>query len=609
MPTSVRRRLEGVCPIPDIEHVRETRWDQRALDFCITSFDESPPNLDDQRIVYGVYKQELAPTTRRPHWQCFVQFQAKTFPETALSLLGVPESSYIGAKHGTTEQAVAYCMKLDPLIGSKPIEKGTPVRLHANRGSRSDLKRLQDAVEKTEDPRDLPASDPAVERPKSRVVAPVEGPQPSSLSAPEGGVFSAPATTRGLTIEEIAEFAQCARIAQSVPPGLAAHVAAILTAALSAPATTRDLTPEDISEFAQRMRIARARAPSGLAADVASVLAAAPTIFAGKLNLLQAEGLLEGFLHRPKHSISKTLRSIPWEAKERKQRGLSGPTARDRELLCPVLTGLAKTLDEFCEGRNWERSVVCSDTTRRSALQQMILELRLSYPGEYMPSEAEKAASVLAQYTEIYEVFKDEAFVTTSQVHDLFRGELCLNKQSGQTAFEKAGPELWLALTKLIGYPSKPLCDYHGQFCVDHIVERSLYSRNDNRSIKTPGDTLTNYGMLIDAFNTADKMKNHGIEKRMWYTEKFSAMAKVAMGYRLDFREMYGRIPTTVEFVRSTVCKEAWQPNVMLLGRDHPVHRFARKRKAQGSLDGFVSSSRVGSVGVPNCVGEATVGA
>ena len=164
IPTSMRRRLEGMCPKPNVEHVRITRWDQRALDFCITSFDASPPNLGDQRIVYGVYKQELAPTTRRPHWQCFVQFQAKTHPETALSLLGVRENSYIGAKHGKTEEARGYCLKEDPILDSKPVEKGTPVRLHANRGSRSDLKRLQDAVEKTEDPRDLPASDPSVER-------------------------------------------------------------------------------------------------------------------------------------------------------------------------------------------------------------------------------------------------------------------------------------------------------------------------------------------------------------------------------------------------------------------------------------------------------------
>eukprot|EP00966_Prymnesium_polylepis_P167449 3871299-Prymnesium_polylepis.1 len=237
----------------------------------------------------------------------------------------------------------------------------------------------------------------------------------------------------------------------------------------------------------------------------------------------------------------------------------------------------------------------------------MILELRLSHPGEYMPTEAERASSVLVQYVEIYEVFKDEAFVTTAQVHSLFRGELCLDRKSGQTAFEKAGPELWLALTKLLGYPSKPLRDYHGQFCVDHVVERSLYSRSENRSVKTPADTLLNYGMLIDAFNTADKMKSYGMEKRMWYTERFSSMARVAMGFRLDFCMAQGRMPTTAEFVKSTVCKEAWQPSMMLLGRDHPVHRLARKRKTQGSLDGFVSSSRVGSAGVPNCVGEATV--
>ena len=94
--------------------------------------------------------------------------------------------------------------------------------------------------------------------------------------------------------------------------------------------------------------------------------------------------------------------------------------------------------------------------------------------------------------------------------------------------------------------------------------------------------------MLIDAFNTADKMKTNGIEKRMWYTEGFSSMAKVAIGYRLDFNTTHGRIPTTAEFVKSGACKEAWRPNVTLLDRNHPVHRLSGKRKAQGSLDNFV---------------------
>ena len=157
--TAERRRLDGFCHRPDVQHVRQTRWNQRALDYCLTVFDDSPPNLDDERIIYGIYKQELAPTTLRAHWQVFVQCKAKTYPQTLMSLLRVPETSYIGAKNGTTEQAVAYCMKPDAHLKSEPVVKGNPVRLHENRGFRSDLKRLRDAVESTYDPRDLLNSD------------------------------------------------------------------------------------------------------------------------------------------------------------------------------------------------------------------------------------------------------------------------------------------------------------------------------------------------------------------------------------------------------------------------------------------------------------------
>ena len=212
--------------------------------------------------------------------------------------------------------------------------------------------------------------------------------------------------------------------------------------------------------------------------------------------------------------------------------------------------------------------------------QKTLPELRLSHPSEHIPTESERSASVLAQYVEIFEVFKDEAFVTTVQIHALFRGTLCLDKAAGQTALEKAGPELWIALAQRIGYPPKPLDDYGGQMCVDHIVDRDYFTNNEDRSAKTAGDMLLNYGMLLDAFNTEEKMKKNGIERRAWYTERFSDMASVMMGARIDFGEAHGRMPTMSEMVKSTHCEGAWQPCMTLLDHRHSVHR----RKAGGVL-------------------------
>ena len=171
------------------------------------------------------------------------------------------------------------------------------------------------------------------------------------------------------------------------PAAESVHVTGPQTSALPASMPV-GIDQESLTRFMQRMRGARAKASSGLAADVAAVLAAAPTLYAGTINVAQTEGLLHGFLTRPKQSLMKTLRSVPWEAAERRQHGFYGPTARDRELLCPVLTKLAETLDEMCVGRNWERSVICTETARRGMLQQMILELRLSHPTEYIPTAA-----------------------------------------------------------------------------------------------------------------------------------------------------------------------------------------------------------------------------
>lgn len=324
---------------------------------------------------------------------------------------------------------------------------------------------------------------------------------------------------------------------------------------------------EGVVRLVQRMRTTRARAPTGPAADIAFVLSAAPSLYP-TINVHQATELLNGFLARPKQTLAKTMRAL-------------APTARERQLACPILSRLVEVLDEVFTGSNFERAtVVYTGTQAAMSVAQFVAELRLANPSTMIPPDTQRAASVLFQYLEIYSVFVDCAHVTTAQVCSFFKGSLCLNATSGQTALERVGPECWLKLCARIGYPCKPFDEYHGNFCTDHIVERSLYTAHKDRDKKTPADVLTNYAMLLSVFNGAGKMKVFGYEKLGWYGQRWSGMAKASLQFRLDFSAEHGRMPTVGEFKSSTHCKLEWQPTIALLPHNHPVHARATHRQA-----------------------------
>eukprot|EP00966_Prymnesium_polylepis_P136044 3143724-Prymnesium_polylepis.1 len=332
---------------------------------------------------------------------------------------------------------------------------------------------------------------------------------------------------------------------------------------------------EMVVQLMQRVRSTRARAPQGTAADVAYVLCAAPSMFPD-INSFQCGELMQAFLARPKNTLAKTARTVLF------------PDARSRELACPVLMALVEILDSIFAGRNWERSVLQFDGTQAvMSVTQFIAELRLAHPEQHAPTAMQREASVLAQYRELHDVFIDCPCVSTAHVHKFFRGDLC--QGSEQTTLERSGPECWLALCELMGYPVKPVAEYGGSFCVDHIVERSLYTTR-GRDKLTVADTLSNYAMLLDFFNGQGRMKVFGMEKRGWYGEKWADMTKTAMRFRLDFAEDHGRRPTVAEFTASTWCKDAWQPTSTLLKHTHPVH--TRKRKAQGHMDEFLGRKK-----------------
>eukprot|EP00966_Prymnesium_polylepis_P334665 7390038-Prymnesium_polylepis.4 len=193
-------------------------------------------------------------------------------------------------------------------------------------------------------------------------------------------------------------------------------VVAHMQKTVSALQTASKSTPEvmlpngsDVTRLIQRLRSTRAKAPTGIAYDAALVLASAPSIYPG-VNQFQSDCLLAGFLAKPKHTLTKTLMSLH-------------PTARERELICPIVKGLAQTIDDVYAGHNFDRSVVVHTGTQRQIhLAQFMAELRLLHPEVHEPSSAQREASWLFQYVELYETFKDRQYVTPTDITTFFRG-------------------------------------------------------------------------------------------------------------------------------------------------------------------------------------------
>lgn len=323
------------------------------------------------------------------------------------------------------------------------------------------------------------------------------------------------------------------------------------------------ITETGIERLKIAIRLARARAPQGLGADVATILSIAHEVFPG-ISLPQSNQLFEAFVKRPKADITKTLM-------------LLHPTERDKQLLCPILVQLAKCIDGVFSGSNWERScVVYSGSLAESSFARLIAQLRIERPGEHIPNELQRVSSVLGRYKEVYTVFENQSFVTTIDISKYFRGELTLG--TVQTDYEKAGPEVWIVLCKVMGYPEKAYAAYDGTFHTDHICERSLYT-GSSRNVGTIADTLSNYGMLFCFFNQHANLKQCGMEKNGWWTTDMVAMARLSLQFRCDYSAAHdGDIPTLRQWIESPNCKDAWKPSVLILGNKHPLNKRGGKR-------------------------------
>lgn len=102
--------------------------------YCFTSWIE--PKITSEIPTYYIYQKELSPTTKREHWQGYIELSKPCRVSFVKSILG-DKSAHIEARKGTADQAIEYCKKLESRIG-KTIEFG----FHQTQGNRSDLTKV-----------------------------------------------------------------------------------------------------------------------------------------------------------------------------------------------------------------------------------------------------------------------------------------------------------------------------------------------------------------------------------------------------------------------------------------------------------------------------------
>jgi len=105
----------------------------RHIPWCITSFDETPPEWDPEVYRFMSYQRESCPTTNKLHWQIYVCFnEARTF-NTVQKLF---PNTHIEQRLGTHAKAFEYTRKFETSVANTHKMFGNPPD---SQGERTDL--------------------------------------------------------------------------------------------------------------------------------------------------------------------------------------------------------------------------------------------------------------------------------------------------------------------------------------------------------------------------------------------------------------------------------------------------------------------------------------
>lgn len=118
--------------------------DKRHRSYMITTWEE--PNFNSDHISYYVYQKEMCPTTKKEHYQCYIELNEGICLKRLKKIIG-DNKAHIEPRLGSQKDAIAYCTKEETRIGpivSEGIKK--------EQGKRTDL---EFAVAKIKEETDL----------------------------------------------------------------------------------------------------------------------------------------------------------------------------------------------------------------------------------------------------------------------------------------------------------------------------------------------------------------------------------------------------------------------------------------------------------------------
>lgn len=111
-----------------------------SRNWCFTAF-KKPNLVSTTDIKYMIYQPEICPTTKKEHYQGYVELINACSMRTIKRILN-DEQVHVEPRRGTQKQAIEYCKKEESRNG-ETFEYGTPKK----QGKRSDLDEIMIDIE------------------------------------------------------------------------------------------------------------------------------------------------------------------------------------------------------------------------------------------------------------------------------------------------------------------------------------------------------------------------------------------------------------------------------------------------------------------------------
>lgn len=95
----------------------------RSAYWCFTLHEEETPFIESKDMTYLVFQQEECPTTKKKHWQGYIEFKNRKRFDQVKDVLG--QKAHIEARRGNSQQASDYCKKTETAVPGTQHEEGT----------------------------------------------------------------------------------------------------------------------------------------------------------------------------------------------------------------------------------------------------------------------------------------------------------------------------------------------------------------------------------------------------------------------------------------------------------------------------------------------------